>query len=130
MGEIDEVDAALRQLGRMMFDRDDAFAAQFAETGLLVGSEPGEIARGRDEIARHVAAVHALPARYIWDWQAVDITVDGDTAWLFAEGEAIASDPAGRSARPYRLSAVLRREGGHWRWLLFHGAEPQERDTA
>jgi uncharacterized protein (TIGR02246 family) len=125
MREIDAIDATLRRLGRMLFDRDDAFADQFAEDALLVGSEPGEIALGREAIRTLVAALYASPARYIWDWQSVDIRVDGDLGWLFAEGEIAWSDTNGRGSKPYRLSAVLGWDGSRWLWRLFHGSEPK-----
>jgi ketosteroid isomerase-like protein len=123
--EIDEIDAALHRLGRMLFDRDGGFADQFAEDALLVGSEPGEIAHGREAIRALVGQFAKLPARYIWDWTLVDIRVDGDMGWLFAEGEVVSSDSAGRVARPYRLSAVLSWDGSRWMWRLFHGSEPK-----
>lgn len=125
MREIDEIDATLRRLGRMLFDRDEAFADQFAEDALLVGSEPGEIASGREAIRALAGKLFVLPARYIWDWQAVDIRVDGDLGWLFAEGEIVRSDGGGRMAAPYRLSAVVSWDGSRWVWRLFHGSEPK-----
>ena len=125
MGEIDEIDATLRRLGRMLFDRDTAFADQFAEDALLVGSEPGEVARGREAIRTLIGQFATLPDRYIWDWTSVDIRVSGDLAWLFAEGEVVSSGAGGRLAKPYRLSAVLGWDGSRWIWRLFHGSEPK-----
>lgn len=125
MREIDEIDATLRRLGRMLFDRDAAFADQFAEDALLVGSELGEIASGREAIRTMIGTLFSRPARYIWDWQSVDIRVDGDLGWLFAEGQVVRSDSDGRVAVPYRLSAVLGWNGQQWLWRLFHGSEPQ-----
>lgn len=125
MREIDEIDATLRRLGRMLFDRDAAFADQFAEDGLLVGSEPGEVVAGRDAIRAFMGTLFARPARFIWDWRSVDIRVEGDLGWLFAEGEAVRSDGEGRIGMPYRLSAVLWWDGTRWVWRLFHGSEPK-----
>jgi ketosteroid isomerase-like protein len=125
MREIDEIDATLRHLGRMLFDRDTAFADQFAEDALLIGSEPGEIAAGREAIRALIGTLFARSARYIWDWESVDIRVDGDLGWLFAEGQVVRTDGEGRVAVPYRLSAVLGWDGSRWSWRLFHGAEPK-----
>lgn len=127
MREIDEIDATLRRLGRMLFDRDEAFADEFAEDGMLVGSEPGEIARGREAIRKLVAGLYALPARHIWDWRTVDVRVEGDLAWLFAEGELVRSDGDGRSGLAYRVSGVFGWNGQRWLWRLFHGSEPMVR---
>jgi len=125
MREIHEIDATLRRLGTMLFDRDAAFADQFAEDALLVGSEMGEIAAGREAIRTMIDGLFGRTARYIWDWQSVDIRVDGDLAWLFAEGQVVRSDSEGRLAVPYRLSAVLGWDGEAWRCRLFHGSEPK-----
>ena len=125
MREIEEIDATLRRLGRMLFDRDPAISDQFAEDALLVGSEPGEIARGREAIRALLGQLMARPARYIWDWASVDIRVDGDMGWLFAEGAVVQSDGAGRIEVPYRLSAVFGWDGTRWVWKLFHGSEPK-----
>jgi ketosteroid isomerase-like protein len=125
MREIDEIDATLRRLGRMLFDRDPAMADEFAEDALLVGSEPGERADGRGAIRELFKTLHALPARLIWDWRTVDIKVDGDIGWVFAEGDIVLSGAASRTARPYRMSGVLGWDGNRWRWRLFHGSEPK-----
>ena len=76
MQATEEIDAAVRHLGRMMFDRDSAFADEFAEDGVLVGSEAGEIAHGRDAIRTLIAKFHALPDRYIWDWHTLEIRAE------------------------------------------------------
>jgi uncharacterized protein (TIGR02246 family) len=127
MREIDEIDATLRRLGRMLFDRDEAFADEFSEDGVLVGSEPGEVARGREAIRKLVAGIYARPARYIWDWRTVDIKVDADMGWVFAEGQLVQSDGDGRTELPYRVSGVFGWNGQRWLWRLFHGSEPTVR---
>jgi ketosteroid isomerase-like protein len=124
MREIDEIDRTLRRLGRMLFDRDEAFAEEFAEDGVLVGSEPGEIAAGRGAIRALVGKLYARPARYIWDWRTIDIKVDGDVGWLFAEGLLVQSDGDGRTELPYRVSGVFGWSGERWLWRQFHGSEP------
>jgi uncharacterized protein (TIGR02246 family) len=121
----DPIESALSQLGRMLFDRDAAFADQFLADAVLVGSEAGEVARGREAIRALLARFHDLPDRYTWDWQRIDVETAGAVAWLFAEGSVVASGARGRLARPYRLSGVLERHDGVWRWRLFHGSEPK-----
>jgi len=53
-----------------------------------------------------------------------DVSVAGDLAWIFAEGNALLGQDDGERAFPYRLSSVLRFRDGTWRWQLFHGSEP------
>lgn len=118
------VEDALWRLGRLMYERSPAMADEFVADGLLVGSEPGEIARGREAIRALLAGFHELPARYTWQWDSVDIVVEGDLAWLFAEGLSV-RELDGTQTRPYRLSGVLQAAGGMWRWRQFHGSEPR-----
>lgn len=122
----EEIRAAVAEIGRRMRERSPAFADLFAEDGLLVGSEPGEVARGREAIRALIATFHALPARYFWEWDDCDIRREGVIAWLFAEGRVVREDPDGAILkRPYRLAAVLREEEGRWRFALFSGSEPK-----
>ena len=48
----------------------------------------------------------------------------GDVAWLYAEGHVVISRDASEHRSPYRLTGVLERRAGTWRWRLFHGSEP------
>ena len=108
-----------------MYARSPAFADEFALDGVLVGSEPGEVARGRAAIASLIATFHALPARYTWAWDAIDLGLDGPMAWLFAEGFVVKDVDGNQTRKAYRLSGVLAIDDGAWRWRLFHGSEPQ-----
>jgi ketosteroid isomerase-like protein len=120
------IEETLHRLGRLMYERNSAFADEFVSDALLVGSEPGEVARGREAVRALIATFHALPARFTWEWERIDSSVHGDTAWFFAEGHVVKEEPSGEcTQRPYRLSGVLRAEGSHWLWCFFHGSEPK-----
>jgi ketosteroid isomerase-like protein len=92
---------------------------------MLVGSEPGEIVRGGAALAAFFAALFAASVRLTWNWQTVEISNAGDTAWFFAEGEVVIQGSDGERRRPYRLSGVLSRIEDAWKWRLFHGSEPK-----
>lgn len=126
MGDRADVEETIRRIGRLMYERSPAFADEFVEDAVLVGSEPGEVARGRENIRALIASFHAVPARFTWEWEHLDIRVHGGTAWFFAEGVAVKEEPSGeRTRRPYRLSGVLTADPPRWRWSLFHGSEPK-----
>jgi hypothetical protein len=122
---VQEVHEAIQRIGRLMYDRSPAFADEFAPDGMLVGSEPGEIALGREAIRQMIGTFHALPARYSWTWSSIEASVEGRSAWLFAEGFAVKELDGDQTRRPYRLSGVLSLENGKWCWRLFHGSEPK-----
>lgn len=113
---------ALMRLNSFLAARDWALLDEFAkgEDTLLVGSESGEIARGREQLRTHIARIFALPDALAFSWREVEVAVHGPIAWLHAEGEAL----LGEQRRPYRLTGVFELQAGVWKWKLFHGSEP------
>jgi hypothetical protein len=118
------VRAALNELNRAMRGRDPAIGELFLPDALLVGSEPGEVARGRQAIADLLGAIHARDYMVWWDLPQVDAGGDYDQVWFFAEGEAVLVDTRSRRLA-YRISGALLRTEAGWRWALFHGSEPR-----
>ena len=125
MGDTAGIEDAIGRLGRLMYDRDPAIADEFMADAMLVGSEPGEVAHGREAIRTLLAGIHAKPYRVTWQWDSVDATIEGETGWFFAEGSAIMDDGGQLRRLAYRLAGVLHLADGHWRWRLFHGSEPK-----
>src|SRR5213593_1869748 len=74
---------------------------------ILVGSEAGEVARGREEIRRALEELFGRGEAYSFDWERHDISMSGDLAWLFAEGVVAVRGDDGMSERlPYRVGGV------------------------
>jgi ketosteroid isomerase-like protein len=117
---------ALIRLNALLAKRDIAVVDEFAkgEGTLLVGSEAGEMARGRDELEAHFAKIFAMPVTLAFSWREVKVDVRGGVAWLYADGEIISHADSGDTRRPYRLTAVLEWQGNRWKWRQFHGSEP------
>ncbi len=90
----------------------------------LVGSEPGEIAESRAALVALFDKLFARPVRYGFDFARFDVETTGGVAWLFAEGDLVATGADETARHPYRLTAVFVLTGGAWRWRLFSGAEP------
>ena len=118
------IEDALRRLGRRLFDRDSRIVEEFAEDAVLIGSEAGERADGRVAIGTLITGLFGRPARLTWDWQRVDVVVDGEVGWVVAEGHVVVSTESEKTLLPYRMTGVLHFQNGHWRWRLFHGSEP------
>lgn len=118
---------ALMRLNGLLASRDWAILDEFdgADT-LLVGSETGEIARGREQLRTHFAKIFARSETLAFAWRHVEVSVHGTTAWLHAEGEAVLKGEGGETRRPYRLTAVFELQNGRWKWRLFHGSEPHQ----
>ena len=125
MATAGSIEDALWRLGRLMYERDPAMADEFVADAMLVGSEPGEIARGREAVRALVAGIHARSYRVTWQWDSVDATVDGEIGWFFADGAVVIEDAGEQRRLAYRLAGVLQQVDNSWRWRLFHGSEPR-----
>jgi ketosteroid isomerase-like protein len=126
-----EVLDALDELTRAFVQRDPRpLLDRCADDVTYVGSEDGEQASGRAEVGALLAGVLDRPERYAFEWSAPLVGVEGDLAWLHAQGTGtVLADEQPADGGPaetfaYRLSGVLRRGSTGWRWVLIHGAEP------
>lgn len=91
---------------------------------LLVGSESGEIAKGRQHLEAFFARIFAREVTFSWEWERIEASQAGDLAWFFAEGWVVLSSLQGQRKSPYRVSGVLERHGERWLWRQYHGSEP------
>lgn len=118
---------ALTALG-VAFERLDVDAVLDLCTNdvVFIGSAEGEEAVGRDAVVAMLAAVapHAEGVEFSLVWDSVDVDIHGDIALLVAWGEAGLVTKAGSSTLRYRLTGVLIRGNGGWRWRIHHGSEP------
>ena len=116
---------ALIRLNGLLGRRDMALLDEFspAPDTLLVGSEAGERARGRQELELLLARLFARPETIAFSWREVDVSVRGDVAWLHAEGHLVTKGEDGQETgrTPYRLAGVLEPHGTRWQWRLFQG---------
>ncbi len=123
------IEAAIRakveRFSGLLRSQDPAIVDEVWSPGFrLVGSEPGEVADSRDALVTLFGRLFSRPVRYAFDFETFAVEAAGDVAWLFAEGDLVATSDVGSDRYPYRLTAVFLRDGGGWRWRLFSGSEP------
>lgn len=119
--------AIVETLNRFVFrcrEQDPRIADDFEEDALLLGSEAGEVARGREEIAAHFATLFEQPFIIEFAFESVEVETVDDLGWLYAEGAAVLIQQSQQRRLPYRLTGVLQQADSGWRWKLFHGSEP------
>jgi ketosteroid isomerase-like protein len=122
----DQVLQALERFERLVAERDPALLSEFADEAdvRLVGSGASKVATGPGEVEALVRRFFGLPVQIRWEWRSRDVSLVGDVAWLFAQGEAVLRGEGGEQRVPYRMTGVLDRRGDIWRWCHFHGSEP------
>jgi len=120
------VERVIERFFALVSARDPNVLAEFApgDDLILVGSDDGEIARGRAQIEAFFKRLYTRDSTFSWQMQRVDAFADGDIAWFFAAGRMIVESPAGTKDLSYRISGVLQRIGHHWLWKQYHGSEP------
>ncbi len=119
----------VQALNEAMARRDVGAAMAVFDDGdgiLLVGSDVGEVFRGRVAVRGFLGDLMKLPFIFSFETPEPTIVVNGKTAWLFVEGSMVHTPSAGAVRRiPYRFSLCLVRKAGIWRWQLFHGSIPR-----
>lgn len=123
------VQQAIREkVGRMsdlLVARDMTIVDELWSPGFrLVGSESGEVAEDPKRLAALFAMLFSRPVSYAFDFPRFEVDVEGTVAWLFAEGDLVATGASGIRRHPYRLTAIFVGSGGDWTWRLFSGSEP------
>jgi hypothetical protein len=124
---------ALQRMSEAFFAQDraallESFSAHPSAT--YAGSEAGETAAGPEALHRLFTEVLARPDRYSFTFSEVRAHAVTDAVWVLADGTGVETSPAGVAEPfPYRVSGVLVREAGAWRWALLTGSEPTHAPT-
>lgn len=121
--------AAFDELFDALVDRRDAAAGTrmfVADADAVMwGSEQEECATGHAEIAELHRGIAGSSGALAFRWHQRHAHVDRDVAWVNADGEVtVTRVGAAPRTTPYRLTAVLVRRQGRWRWHTFNGSEP------
>lgn len=126
MSDETSIRAGLDEFARLIAARDMAIVDALANPRgfLMLGSEAGERASGRDEITALFTALFAQPYALSFAWDAPAVTIAGDIAWVTAEGMMNVVRPTGTRPMPYRMVGIFERTAGGWAWRLFSGSEP------
>jgi ketosteroid isomerase-like protein len=113
---------------RLTVDRDAAAAtALFAndQDVWMSGSDLPELAIGYEPIAELHRGVANSRYTLTFNWERRTVHSEGDVAWVNASGSLLVeSEDREPTTMPYRITAVLVRRNGTWRWHTFNGSEP------
>jgi ketosteroid isomerase-like protein len=121
-----QVRQALERFNELVSTQNPQVLADFApgDDLLLIGSEAGEVATGRQELEAFFARIFAREVIFSWEWERIDVSYAGDLAWVFADGRAVLTSAHEQRKTPYRITGVLERHGRRWLWRQYHGSEP------
>ena len=86
-----QIRLTLEHFNDLVSSRDLRVLSEFApdDDVLLIGSEAGEVAKGKHELEAFFRRIYAREASYSWEWERIDASHAGDLVWFFAEGRAI-----------------------------------------
>jgi hypothetical protein len=94
------------------------------ENIMLIGSDKGEIFKGKDEIRGWLTRLFAH-AGFSWEMDRIDIDSNGKTAWVFVDGSMIVTWDSGQTRKtPYRFTGIMVKKNNSWKWRLFDGSKP------
>lgn len=108
-------------------DRDPAaVVALFADDAPIwfAGSDVHEHATTPAGLHGMMAKLAASPTRLRFEWDQRQVQVNGEVAWVNAAGRVAIGVAEGETSVPYRVTAVLLRRAGRWRWQTFSGSIP------
>ena len=115
-------------LSELLHDWSKAVAARDLEALMDLWTEDAVFAGASEEelkvgpaIREWFGTVLATDHTVEMTWEQPILRVEGDVAWFMVEA-AVTID--GTKPRPYRISGVLRRTSGVWRFEMWNGAEP------
>jgi ketosteroid isomerase-like protein len=121
--------ASLNAMNDVCARRDvGAFMALFEDSDdiALIGSDAGEVFRGRKAVAGFIGTLFALPFTFSFQMPDPVIRQRGDMAWVFVDGSMLHNRADGSLRKvPYRITAVMVRQGEVWRWQVFSGSSPR-----
>jgi ketosteroid isomerase-like protein len=113
---------------RLTVDRDAAAAtALFADDDdiWMSGSDLPELAIGTDAIAALHRDVVARPFTLTFSWDRRHVHSEGQVAWVNAAGSLLVEyEDKPPTTMQYRITVVLVRRDGAWRWHTMNGSEP------
>ena len=104
----------------------EQFMSLFDDSGniLLVGSDSGEVFKGKDEIKGWLSTLFDF-AGFSWEMDRIDIDYNGNTAWVFVDGKMIVTNKTGKTRKPlYRFTGIMVKKNNEWKWRLFNGSNP------
>jgi|ERR1035437_1070365 SnoaL-like domain len=112
VGKINNVDEVMSQ-----FDS--------SENIILVGSDSGEIFRGKTQIKGWLVQL-LKHAGFSWEMNKIDIDYNDNSAWVFVEGKMVVKWDSGETHKtPYRFTGIMVKRNGVWKWRLFDGSIPR-----
>ncbi len=122
-----EILSRLDRLNALLFGRDPALVDElWNDLGFrLIGSELGESAATREELAAIMADLFSRPFRLSWAWKNRAVTRAGEFAWVCVDCDLTMTFPDRVETRPYRMVCIFQKMDRRWQWRLYSGSEPQ-----
>jgi len=127
VSDVTAVQETVRQFDEALTRHDlDSALALCVDEVVFIGSGTGEQAVGKQAVVKMATALaaHATDVDFTVTDAPLDVSIYGDIAVVVSFGTSHLRSPRGDRTGPYRLTGILVRDGGTWRWRVHHGSEP------
>ena len=91
---------------------------------VMVVTSEDVVLRDRGELEGFLERYARSSTTYSWEWEPSLVAVEGDVAWLLAEGIETATTPSGGVRTPYRMTLMCLHRDRRWRIAQVHGSSP------
>ncbi|HEV7416185.1 MAG TPA: nuclear transport factor 2 family protein [Tianweitania sediminis] len=114
----------IERLSVRRFAKDIGLADEFEPDSIGCGSEAADVFLDGLEVQQHFATNMTKAFTVRWEWDLLEMRVEGPTGWFFANGQALVGHSGLEKAYPFRMSGVLSWQSGRWKWRMLHASEP------
>ena len=116
---------AANRFNMLMAKKDIAIVNECAPDAdiLFQGSGAGELSVGPEQMKTFWEGIIKGPRTISFDWTDTRATAVGDVGWVHLIGEMVNTADGKTTRRPYRITGILQKRNGVWKWRLFHGSQ-------
>jgi len=93
---------------------------------IVIGSDSGEVFIGKERVQEFMKVIVSMPFIFSFDMDNVIINHDNNNAWVFVDGKMVHTRSDWKVSKiPYRIMAVMVKQGDDWKWKVFSGSIPR-----
>jgi hypothetical protein len=111
-----QIREVLKRFNNLILYKNIEVLAEFApdDDTILIGSEPGEIARGYQALEAFFTRIFVGEETFSWEWDRIEVSYTDNLAWFLVDGRVVLTTVKEQRKSPYRNTGVSQRQGERW----------------